>query len=96
MSGIDIVVIGSGLYVCGKGTSGFGTILPAIFEWKRQSQNTGDVHCVATSVQSAQELSKKVGDLTTKTGVNVTVKSYPQSGARDPLCYREVLLVFVY
>jgi len=91
MKNFDIVVIGAGLYVCGKGTSGFGTILPAIFEWKRQSQNTGDVHCVATSVQSAQELSKKVGDLTTKTGVNVTVKSYPQSGARDPLCYREVL-----
>ena len=38
MNNFDIVVIGLlDLYVCGKGTSGFGTILPAIFEWKRQS-----------------------------------------------------------
>ena len=50
MSGIDIVVIGAGLYVCGKGTSGYGTILPAIFEWKRHNKNIGDVHCVSTSV----------------------------------------------
>ena len=33
MKKIDIVVIGAGLYVCGKGTEGYGTILPAIFEW---------------------------------------------------------------
>lgn len=91
MKNFDIVVIGAGLYVCGKGTSGFGTILPGIFEWKRQNQNIGNVHCVATSVNSAKELSKKAADLTIKTGVNVKVKSYPQSGERDPFCYRKVL-----
>ncbi|MDA7785203.1 Gfo/Idh/MocA family oxidoreductase [Pseudomonadales bacterium] len=91
MMNFDIVVIGAGLYVSGKGTSGFGTVLPAIFEWKRQNQNIGDVHCVATSVDSAMELSEKARELTIKTGVNVTMKSYPKSGARDPLCYREVL-----
>jgi predicted dehydrogenase len=91
MSGIDIVVIGAGLYVCGKGTSGYGTILPAIFEWKRYNKNIGDVHCVSTSVESAQELSKKSSDLIIKTGVNVKVKSYPQSGSRDHFAYRQVL-----
>ena len=91
MKNLDIVVIGAGLYVCGKGTSGFGTILPSIFEWKRQSKIIGDVHCVATSVESAQELSKKASDLIIKTGVNITVNSYPQSGERDPFCYRKVL-----
>ena len=35
MKKLDIIVIGAGLYVCGKGTLGYGTILPAIFEWKR-------------------------------------------------------------
>jgi D-galacturonate reductase len=91
MKNFDIVVIGAGLYVSGKGTTGFGTILPAIFEWKRKNQNIGDIHCVATSVDSAKELSKKACELTIKTGVNLTVKSYPQSGVRDPLCYRKVL-----
>ena len=35
MKDINVMVIGAGLYVCGKGTEGFGTILPAIYEWKR-------------------------------------------------------------
>ena len=56
MKKIDIVVIGAGLYVCGKGTDGFGTILPAVFEWKRHNENLGVVHCVSTSANSSQKL----------------------------------------
>jgi len=33
---INVVVIGSGAYVCGKNTNGFGTILPALIEAKRK------------------------------------------------------------
>ena len=91
MKSIDIVVIGAGLYVCGKGTSGYGTVLPAIFEWKRLNKNIGEVHCVSTSVQSAQELSKKAGDLIVKTGISLKLKSYPQSGLQDHLAYHQVL-----
>jgi hypothetical protein len=32
MNKINILIIGAGLYVCGKGTNGYGTILPAIFQ----------------------------------------------------------------
>lgn len=91
MKSIDIVVIGAGLYVSGKGTSGHGTILPAIFEWKRNNKNLGDVHCVSTSVESAKELSKKADDLVKKTGVKIKLKSYPQSGPKDNLAYCKVL-----
>jgi D-galacturonate reductase len=91
MKELDIVVIGAGLYVCGKGTSGYGTVLPAIFEWKRLNKNIGDVHCVSTSVESAQELSQKADDLIKKTGISIKLKSYPQSGSREPLAYRQVL-----
>ena len=54
MKNINVLVIGAGLYVCGKGTEGFGTILPAIYEWKRQTKNEGEVHCVSTSFASAK------------------------------------------
>ena len=91
MKSIDIVVIGAGLYVCGKGTSGHGTILPAIFEWKRNNKNLGEVQFVSTSVESAKELSKKAGDLVKKTGVKIKLKTYPQSGSKDNLAYRKVL-----
>ena len=59
MKNINVLVIGAGLYVCGKGTEGFGTILPAIYEWKRQTKNEGEVHCVSTSFDTAKEHLKK-------------------------------------
>lgn len=91
MKNIDLVIIGAGLYVSGKGTLGYGTILPAVFEWKRNSQNTGNIHCVATSVSSAEELSKKSSELIDKTGIKLDVKSYPKSGPQDPFAYRNIL-----
>ena len=91
MKSINVLVIGAGLYVCGKGTSGYGTILPAIFEWKRHAQNIGEVHCASTSSDSAQKLSMKVEDLIIKTGVNIKVKTYPNSDLHDSLAYQKAL-----
>ena len=34
---MNIVIIGTGMYVSGRGTDGYGTILPAIIEWKRKT-----------------------------------------------------------
>ena len=87
MKELDIIIIGSGLYVCGKGTSGYGTVLPAIFEWKRLNQNSGLVHCVATSIKSSKKLLKKAEELKTKTGVELNIKTYPENDAsnnKDP------------
>ena len=33
---IDVIVIGSGAYVSGKNTQGFGTILPSLIEGTRK------------------------------------------------------------
>ncbi len=79
MKELDIIIIGSGLYVCGKGTSGYGTVLPAVFEWKRLNQNIGSVHCVATSKKSSKKLLKKAEELKTKTGVELNIKTYPEN-----------------
>ena len=54
---MDVVVIGAGLYVSGKGTTGYGTILPALFEWKRISENIGKFYFVSTSVESSKAVS---------------------------------------
>ena len=91
MKKIDIVVIGAGLYVCGKGTDGYGTILPAIFEWKRNNKNIGDVHCVSTSAESSQKLLKKAKELEVKTGIKLNIKSYPKNGSKNHMGYKEVL-----
>lgn len=88
---MDVVVIGAGLYVSGKGTTGYGTILPAIFEWKRLSENIGKFYFVSTSVESSKELQDKASDLVLKTGVELEVHSYPESGNRDYFAYRKVI-----
>ncbi len=32
---LNIVVIGTGMFSTGRGTNGYGTVLPAITEWLR-------------------------------------------------------------
>ena len=91
MKQLEIIVIGAGLYVCGKGTSGYGTILPAIFEWKRLNKNLGGIHCVSTSEESSRNLLKKAKELQVKTGVNFEITSYPDQGLKNYTAYREVL-----
>ena len=29
---LNVLLIGAGMYTCGRGTDGFGTVLPALFE----------------------------------------------------------------
>ena len=91
MQKLEIIVIGAGLYVCGKGTSGYGTILPAIFEWKRLNKNTGDIHCVSTSAESSKKLLDKARELEVKTGVELNINSYPNNGSKNYTAYKEVL-----
>jgi predicted dehydrogenase len=91
MKKIDIVVIGAGLYVCGKGTDGFGTILPAIFEWKRLNNNVGAIHCASTSSESSKKLLQKAKELEVKTGIKLQIKSYPSSGSKNHTAYQEAL-----
>tara|TARA_Y100000768_G_scaffold339592_1_gene282913 strand:- start:1395 stop:2576 length:1182 start_codon:yes stop_codon:yes gene_type:complete len=91
MKKFDIIVIGAGLYVCGKGTSGYGTILPAIFEWKRENEDIGDVHVVSTTAKSSKELLQKVRGLEIKTGIKVDVKAYPENDSKDKNAYKQVL-----
>jgi len=51
---VDVVVVGAGVYVTGRGTSGYGTILPALFEGRRRGM-VGRITLSATSQQSLAE-----------------------------------------
>lgn len=91
MSNLNAVIIGTGMYVCGRGTSGFGTILPALAEWARPGGRLGEVHCVGTSMEGAQVLRDKAADLEKVNGVHLEIAAYPEAGLVDPLAYRQVL-----
>lgn len=90
MKSLDIVIVGAGLYVCGKGTSGFGTILPAIGEWARSCRIDVRVHCICHSQKSADNFRQKAQKLESIIGVNLDVTTYSEMDGSEVSAY-EVL-----
>ena len=88
---LNIVVIGGGMYVSGRGTPGFGTVLPALSEWKRSGNNFGDIYCVTTSIKSANLVQQKAIELQNKTNVNLNLDVYPKNDSQEVKTYLELI-----
>lgn len=73
---VEILVVGAGMYVCGKGTDGYGTILPALFEGYRQGL-VSRIHIAATSRTSAENVLLKVAELEKILGIEPKIRVYP-------------------
>ena len=50
---MTIVIIGNGMYVSGRGTKGYGTIMPAIFEYIRRG-GSSIKEIVGTNIEMEQ------------------------------------------
>ena len=80
------------MYVSGRGTSGFGTILPAISEWKRNIQiDELNIECAATSPSSAKALLKKSKELSELTKINLDLSIYPKGNNINIESYKDAL-----
>jgi predicted dehydrogenase len=88
---INVVVIGTGMYAVGRGTSGFGTILPSIVEWKRDGNPLGDVVFVATNKDSADKAISKANILSRNSGISINVDAYPKNNECDLEAYKKVI-----
>ena len=91
-SPLNILVIGTGMYVCGRGTKEFGTILPAIYEWKRNNL-LGDVYVAGVHKEGINILKRKVAELNGLFGYKVEFELYPINGC-DPDTYRIAMLKY--
>ncbi len=76
---MDVLVIGAGMYVCGRGTSGFGTVLPALIEAHRDGL-VGRILIAATKASSIKSVNKKLYSLNRKLGTSVKIKGFPSKG----------------
>ncbi len=76
MIALEIIIIGAGMYVCGKGTEGYGTILPAVFEAWRAGM-VKKVHLAAATCNGAAEARRKASELETIMGVSPDIIYYP-------------------
>jgi len=89
---IDILIIGGGMYVSGKGTTSEGTILPALLEGLRQGL-VGRLGLVTTSANSANENRELFHSLTQRMGLEGQCECFPKSGNNE-LAYLEAVEQF--
>ena len=73
---LNVLVIGAGNYVCGRGTAGFGTILPALCEWKRRGHQV-EVTVAGATAAGISQLRGKLGELEVLTGVELGARFLP-------------------
>ena len=88
---LNILVIGTGMYSTGRGTNAYGTILPAIVEWKRDTNNLGKLIFVGSNGNNYHDLINKSNKLTDDTGVSVDITFLPEFGTKDSMAYRKVI-----
>lgn len=81
--GMNVLVIGAGMYVSGKGTSGYGTILPALCEWQRRGFAIGSVFLAATSSQSIKLAKDKFKSLNVLMGTDIQLKTFPEKNEEE-------------
>lgn len=67
------------MYSTGRGTKGFGTILPAISETQRLGYDIAELMVVGTNVKHALEAQQKIDQLLLKTGVKIEFTSCPKN-----------------
>lgn len=91
MKKLNIVVIGTGMYSTGRGTNGYGTILPAIVEWKRSGGEVGSIHFVGTKGMHSNEARKKIDEISLQTGVPLDVTIMPENGESDTEAYKKII-----
>ena len=87
---VEILVVGAGMYVCGKGTEGYGTILPALFEGYRQGM-VSRIHLAATSRASAENVLLKVAELEKILGIEPKISVYPTGEEYNDKAYLQAL-----
>lgn len=87
---LNVLVVGTGMYVCGRDTDGFGTILPALYEWKRR-EKLGDVYIAGAHPEGLKVARDKIRELNQLTGIAMAPKFFPEDNRYNPFSYRDAI-----
>ena len=90
MKPINVLVVGTGMYVCGRGTEDSGTVIPAICEWKRDNK-IGEVYIAGRSPEGVNIARGKIGNLQKKMNVKIPIRYFPGNKKDAPECYKEAI-----
>lgn len=81
----NILVIGTGMYVCGRNTEGFGTIFPALGEWEKKYPGNR-IFLAGRSKEGMRQAKRKIDALKRRTGVGLNIE-YFSLNKTDPKNY---------
>lgn len=81
---LNVLVVGTGMYVCGRGTDGYGTLLPALLEGMKRGL-VGEIHIVARSDASVASLNEKLDGLKKLMGLEPVVRFHVQPDGEKAL-----------
>jgi len=87
---LNILIVGTGMYVSGRGTEGYGTILPAVYEWRKKGR-PGDVYIAGSRSEGIGEIKKKVRDLNELYGFAIIPKYFPEDDSNDHEAYQKAI-----
>ena len=87
MKNLNILVIGTGMYVCGRGTKGYGTVMPALLEWMKNNA-LGDIFISGKSPQGIKDAKTKIKKLSYSMGIAPSIKYLNGSGRGRKACLK--------
>ncbi len=86
---LEVLIIGTGMYVCGRGTDGYGTILPCVMQAYRDGV-VSRILVAGTRESSISFLNNQVEVLNQQLDLHVEVEGFPKK-EHDPEVYRRAL-----
>ncbi len=87
---LNVLVIGTGTYVCGRGTDEYGTILPAIYEWVRGG-GLGDIYIAGAHSDGIKTVKRKVDELNKLFGFDIVPEYFPENDNYNPEVYKDAI-----
>ena len=88
---MNIIVIGSGMYVSGRGTKEQGTILPAIFEFKRKTNKFIKLTIIGKNAKNLISVKKKVKEISKLSGLKIDCDYFPKNNLNDDKAYLKAI-----
>ncbi len=80
MKRLNVLVVGTGMYVCGRGTDTFGTIMPAVLKSSGQGK-IGKIFVAGRSPAGVKAAGRKIRSLARAMGISADISYYSDSAS---------------
>ena len=74
---MNIFIIGNGMYTTGRGTVGYGTILPAIIEFQRKTEEIHNIYLIGSNVKNSKLAKIKYQKISKLSKIKLNIKFFP-------------------